>query len=70
MRLSAATTAALGRLRRLNDRECGELVQEVLLVFFRKGEDFRGAHELAGLLRFQRATHPVSAVRLVRGKFI
>jgi len=32
---------ALGRLRRLNDRECAELVQEVLLVFFRKGDRFR-----------------------------
>ena len=31
----------LGHLRRLNDSECGELVQEVLLVFFRKGESFR-----------------------------
>ena len=37
----APMIAALGRLRRLNDRECDELVQEVLLVFFRKGEDFR-----------------------------
>ena len=31
----------LGRLRRLNDRECEELVQEVLLTFFRKGDRFR-----------------------------
>ena len=31
----------LGQLRRLTDRECTELVQEVLLVFFRKGDSFR-----------------------------
>ena len=37
----APMIVALGRLRRLNDHECAELVQEVLLVFFRKGEDFR-----------------------------
>ena len=36
----APMIVALGRLRRLDDRECGELVQEVLLVFFRKGERF------------------------------
>ena len=33
--------SVLGHLRRLDDRECAELVQEVLLVFFRKGSRFR-----------------------------
>ena len=37
----APMIVALGRLRRLDDRECAELVQEVLLVFFRKGDSFR-----------------------------
>ena len=37
----APMIVTLGQLRRLDDRECAELVQEVLLVFFRKGEDFR-----------------------------
>ena len=37
----APMIVTLGQLRRLNDRECAELVQEVLLVFFRKGERFR-----------------------------
>ena len=37
----APMISTLGHLRRLNDRECAELVQEVLLVFFRKGENFR-----------------------------
>ena len=37
----APMIVTLGRLRRLNDRECAELVQEVLLVFFRKGDRFR-----------------------------
>ena len=37
----APMIVTLGRLRRLNDRECSELVQEALLVFFRKGDRFR-----------------------------
>ena len=37
----APMIVTLGRLRRLDERECSELVQEVLLVFFRKGESFR-----------------------------
>ena len=37
----APMITTLGRLRRLDDRECAELVQEVLLVFFRKGDRFR-----------------------------
>ncbi len=37
----ASMIVTLGQLRRLDDRECAELVQEVLLVFFRKGENFR-----------------------------
>lgn len=37
----APMIVTLGRLRRLDDRECAELVQEVLLVFFRKGDSFR-----------------------------
>ena len=37
----ASMISTLGRLCRLDDRECAELVQEVLLVFFRKGENFR-----------------------------
>ena len=41
VRRYAPMISTLGHLRRLNDRECAELVQEVLLVFFRKGENFR-----------------------------
>ena len=37
----APMIVTLGHLRRLNDRECEELVQEVLLTFFRKGDRFR-----------------------------
>lgn len=37
----APMITTLGQLRRLDDRECAELVQEVLLTFFRKGERFR-----------------------------
>ena len=37
----APMITTLGHLRRLDDRECAELVQEVLLVFFRKGDRFR-----------------------------
>ena len=37
----APMIVTLGRLRRLDERECAELVQEVLLVFFRKGDSFR-----------------------------
>ena len=37
----APMIVTLGQLRGLDDRECAELVQEVLLVFFRKGENFR-----------------------------
>lgn len=37
----APMIVTLGQLRRLDDRECAELVQEVLLVFFRKGDRFR-----------------------------
>ena len=37
----APMIVTLGQLRRLDDRECAELVQEVLLVFFRKGVSFR-----------------------------
>ena len=36
----APMITTLGRLRRLDDRECEELVQEVLLTFFRKGDRF------------------------------
>jgi len=32
---------SLGHLYRLDDRECAELVQEILLIFFRKGDRFR-----------------------------
>jgi len=37
----APMITTLGQLRRLDDRECKELVQEVLLTFFRKGDRFR-----------------------------
>ena len=37
----APMITTLGRLHRLDDRECEELVQEVLLTFFRKGDRFR-----------------------------
>lgn len=36
----APMIVTLGKLRRLDDRECAELVQEVLLTFFRKGDRF------------------------------
>ena len=37
----APMIVTLGQLRRLDERECAELVQEVLLIFFRKGDRFR-----------------------------
>lgn len=59
---------ALGHLYRLNDRECGELVQEILLVFFRKGECFRFDPERGRFRTYLGKVIHDSAMDILRGR--
>lgn len=60
---------ALGHLYRLDDRECGELVQEILLVFFRKGDRFRFDPAKGKFRTYLGKIIRDSAVDILRGRF-